>query len=60
MNNKRRFAGIKSARVIVLDSDEARANVTPAEKPNREATPAESHEKVPPTEKARGRAVAER
>jgi hypothetical protein len=61
MNNKKRFAGIKGARVIVLDSDAARAGVTPAaEKPNREATPAEAHDKGSQTERARGRDMAER
>jgi hypothetical protein len=48
MNNDKRFASIKSARVISLDSAAARAGVTPAaEQPNREATPAEAHEKGP-------------
>jgi hypothetical protein len=45
----KRDAGIKGARVIVVDRHAARAGVSPAaEQPNRETTPAESHEKGAP------------
>jgi hypothetical protein len=54
----KRFAGIRGARVIVLNRDAARAGVTPAaEQPSREATPAD----LVKGERGRGwgRAVAE-